>query len=511
MVHRTPDAGAGAGAGALDAIPFASSVALAVAVVWVAYRVWIVVYNLYFSPLSRFPGPKIAACTNLLSLYWTSTGQNHYRIKELHDRYGDVVRIGPTALVYRSAKAWTDIYGQRKSGDRPFLKDPKFYMSGPNGPNLLNADEADHARGRRLLSHAFSERALRDQEGLIGSYVDLLVDRLKGEIAASRETVDMTRWYNFTTFDIIGDLAFGEPFDCLRESQYHPWVEMVFVSTKVSALRRPLLVYPFLAPIVQRLLPQRLARMREAHFALSAEKVHRRLETKTERPDFMTYVLRFNDDRSMSAREMESNAALLIMAGSETTATLLSGFTYYSLANPTVYRKLVDEVRGSFNSYEEINFLRTSQLAYLNAALEETLRFYPPVPATTPRIVPKGGAVIDGQFIPEGMSVSGHHYSTYRAESHFTDADLFIPERWLDGRDKRFESDNRSVLHTFSLGPRNCLGQNLAYAEMRLIAAKLLWSFDMAMEESSAGWDIQKAFNFWEKNPLMVKLSPAQH
>jgi hypothetical protein len=62
----------------------------------------------------------------------------------------------------------------------------------------------------------------------------MLVDRLTGEISASRETVDMSQWYNFTTFDIIGDLAFGEPFDCLKDSQYHPWVEMVFVSCPQS-------------------------------------------------------------------------------------------------------------------------------------------------------------------------------------------------------------------------------------------------------------------------------------
>jgi hypothetical protein len=46
---------------------------------------------------------------------------------------------------------------------------------------------------------------------------------------------------------------------------------------------------------------------------------------------------------------------------------------------------------------------------------------------------------------------------------------------------------------------------------MRLIAAKLLWSFDMNLEESATGWHIQKSFNVWEKKPLMVKLSPAQH
>lgn len=58
----------------------------------------------------------------------------------------------------------------------------------------------------------------------------------------------------------------------------------------------------------------------------------------------MTCILRYNDDRSMTIREMEANAALLILAGSETTASLLSGFAYYIMANPLAYRKLVDEI-----------------------------------------------------------------------------------------------------------------------------------------------------------------------
>lgn len=368
-----------------------------------AYLLWTVVYNLYFSPLSKYPGPRFAACTDLQNLYWTSTGQYHYKIKELHDKYGDVVRTGPRTLVYRTPQAWKDIYGHRKSGAGSFLKDPKFYLRGPSGPSILNANDADHSRSRRLLSHAFSEKALRDQESLIQSYVDMLIERLNGEVTASRETVDMSQWFNFTTFDIIGDLAFGEPFDCLRESQYHPWVKMVFVSAKVLVLQRPLAVYPFLAPIVRRLLPKRLTKMREEHFALTNEKVHRRLETKTERPDFMAYILRYSDDRSMSIREMEASSALLILAGSETTASLLSGFTFYTLMNPSVHKKLVDEIRGAFGTYDEIDFQRVSQLPYLNAALEESLRVYPPVPAIIPRVVPEGGALIDGQFVPEGV------------------------------------------------------------------------------------------------------------
>lgn len=52
---------------------------------------------------------------------------------------------------------------------------------------------------------------------------------------------------------------------------------------------------------------------------------------------------------------------------------------------------------------------------------------------------------------------------------------------------------------------------SLAYAEMRLIAAKMLWSFDMTLDESSASWNIQKTYLIWERKPLMLKLSQAQH
>jgi hypothetical protein len=165
---------------AFDTISIMYMVAITVSVsiwrVWVTalrifqtlgYLSWTVVYNVYISPLSKFPGPKLAACTNLQNLYWTSTGQYHYKLKELHDKYGDAVRTAPKSLVYRNSQAWKGIHGHRKVGTRSFLKDPKFYLQGPRGPNLLNASDKNHSRERRLLSHAFSQNALREQESLV--------------------------------------------------------------------------------------------------------------------------------------------------------------------------------------------------------------------------------------------------------------------------------------------------------------------------------------------------------
>lgn len=104
---------------------------------------------------------------------------------------------------------------------------------------------------------------------------------------------------------------------------------------------------------------------------------------------------------------LASNADTLIIAGSETTATLLSGATYLLLRNPDALRKLTDEVRSTFKSDDEITFASVNSLTYMLACLNEALRCYPPVPGGLPRIVPKGsgGVTIAGQFVPEGVSV----------------------------------------------------------------------------------------------------------
>lgn len=136
---------------------------------------------------------------------------------------------------------------------------------------------------------------------------------------------------------------------------------------------------------------------------MSKEKVNRRLATKTNRPDFTSCILRYSDERGMTHKEIESNAAFLIIAGSETTSTALSGCIYCLLNYPHTYHRLVDEIRDTFHPQDDITILSSAKIPYLTCVLEETLRLYPPTPGIIPRRVPKGGAVIDGKFVPEGV------------------------------------------------------------------------------------------------------------
>ncbi|OBT52420.1 hypothetical protein VE04_06896 [Pseudogymnoascus sp. 24MN13] len=451
------------------------------AVLTILYTLSRVIYNIYFHPLSSYPGPKSHAVT-----------------RQLHETYGDVVRIAPDELSFTNADAWKDIYSHRQ-GHQPMPKDMSFYNIPPNGAHhLITANRADHSRQRRLVSHAFSDKALREQEPLIKGYVDLLIQRLHER--ANSGPLDMVAWYNWTTFDLIGDLAFGESFGCLENCTYHPWISMLFASIKAGAFLSSLKRYGIKWMMIV-LVPKGLLKSRTENMQLTKQKVMKRLEQGTSRPDFMSHILRHNDEKGMNAPEIIANSALLSVAGSETTATLLSGATYYLLKNPRVMKKLQKEVREAFKVEEDIDFAGVNGLEYMLAVLDESFRMYPPVPTGLPAVflVMEMLSTTDG-FREGYTSVSVNNWSTYRSEANFREPNSFIPERFLD--DPSFASDNKHALQPFSLGPRNCVGRNLAYVEMRLILAQVLWNFDMELAPESDNWASQKIFSLWQKGPL---------
>lgn len=159
----------------------------------------------------------------------------------------------------------------------------------------------------------------------------------------------------------------------------------------------------------------------------------------------------------MTSKEIESNASVLVLAGSETTATLLSGAVYYLCKSPQALQKLKEEIRERFPKEDDISLTVLPQLKYLSACVDETLRIYPPVAATMPRLCPAGGAMVCGKFVPGGTSVGVNQYAANRSSSNFSRPDEFIPERWLG--DARFETDSRAAMQPFALGSRNCIGR----------------------------------------------------
>lgn len=144
----------------------------------------------------------------------------------------------------------------------------------------------------------------------------------------------------------------------------------------------------------------------------------------------------------MTLEEMYTAAQVLIVAGSETSATALCGATYLLLSNPATLARLTAEVRAAFASEADILLQSTQALPYLSAVIEEALRLCPPGPGTFPRRVPEGGREVCGGFVPGGMTVGVHQVATHRSPANFREPLAFRPERWLG--DPAFEGDDRA-------------------------------------------------------------------
>jgi cytochrome P450 len=341
-------------------------------------------------------------------------------------------------------------------------------------------------------------------------FCNMLISKLHDQIEGpNKGKVDMVRWLNFTTFDIVGDLAFAESFQALEKGEYHFWMATIFHNMKIGVFFRVARAYPIFNRILMTIvgmIPAAAETIKKLQND-TKDKTMRRINSKTDRKDFISHFLRHNDDEKggVSTEEIISNAGLFIVAGSETSATLLSGMFFYLLKNPDYMTKLKEEVRSSFTSTEDMTFASQTRLPYLQACIEETLRIYPPVPAELPRVTPPEGVIINGEMIPGNISVGVPHYGMFHSEKNFKNASSYRLERWLG--DPAYASDDLTAVQPFSVGTRNCIGKNLAYAEIRSIMCRILWNFESELCPESNNWNQQKVYFLWEKPPLMIKLT----
>jgi hypothetical protein len=266
-----------------------------------------VVYNLVFHPLARFPGPFFHRATQLAYIHKFFRGTLPMDVLGLHEKFGPVVRLAPGELSFAEPEAWKDIYGRGAGSGQPEMtKYDKFYRMRGMVPSIFSEDKDRHTMLRRQLSHGFSDRIMREQEPIIGSYVDLLIRRLRercdsayaddDKARAISAPLDMTAWYNWTTFDIIGDLAFGEPFGCLEKAEYDPWVAAAnrsVMGRTVSIIVRYLNLGAIFEPI---LLYVGLKSLR-VHFENVRARVRRRMQLQFERPDLIEGILKKTDDK----------------------------------------------------------------------------------------------------------------------------------------------------------------------------------------------------------------------
>lgn len=278
----------------------------------------------------------------------------------------------------------------------------------------------DHDRFRRLFQPAFTNVALKAQHPLIASHADLVVARLT-ESHAAGDNINVTELATYYSVDMMSELVFGHSLGLLDGNpQYVSWVHAMLSGLRWVVLTAVLMQVPLLGSLLHALATGPMKGIVGAHYRLASELVDRRLDQKPEqagKPDVWSFVIgrqqqsekRGKGVKGLTRDDMHVAASMLMIVGTETSATVLCGVMYYlgQKANRHVHDKLALEIRSTIRHSEEVHndpglLVR---LPYLNAVLQEGLRMYMPG-GITPRVVPEGGATICGEYVPAGVSAA---------------------------------------------------------------------------------------------------------
>lgn len=200
----------------------------------------------------------------------------------------------------------------------------------------------------------------------------------------------------------------------LTTSTQHPWITTIQSFVSVAAFLQFTFAYPAIRLLVVALTPKRVKLARASHNAFVSEKVRARLSreydtTESEvnlKRDFISHLLQHKIDQdTLTQQEIIINASILVIAGSETTATAMAGVTYWLLRTPAALKEATEEVRMLFKNEDDINFSNatSTRMPYLVACIEEGLRMYPPTPAGLPRVV-ENDMAIAGYAVPKNVS-----------------------------------------------------------------------------------------------------------
>lgn len=468
------------------------------------YFTGLVVYRIFFHPLAKYPGPLLAKITDLYSTYHAWKGDRHLEFWRTHEKYGEIVRFGPNSLSFNSNVALKEIYGFKSN-----VRKGDFYAAFPPTKDTFNThssiDKASHARKRRVLSHAFSDSAIKSMENHILAHVRTFCDNLGSALnpqAWSPMEKPTSGWTpaknisdqaNYLTFDIMGDLCFGKAFGMLERPDNRFAIDLIG-----NAAHRHLICGTYL-PIheyhLDKVLFRKIAAGRARYMQYSKAQAGERMKMglDVERKDFFYHLLNAKDPetgKGFTTPELWGESNLLIIAGSDTTSTALSAAFFYLTHNPHTLAKLTQEVRAAFSDIEEIRSGPTlAGLHYLRACIDEAMRLSPSVGGVLPREVLPGGMEIAGHQIPAGTVVGVPHYTIHHNEAYYSSPFTYQPERWIANNDTGVSaasvSTAQSAFCPFSIGPRGCIGKGMAYLELTTSLARAIYLYDMRLQPGS--------------------------
>ncbi|KAF5542405.1 pisatin demethylase cytochrome P450 [Fusarium napiforme] len=420
------------------------------------------------SDLRSVQGPSAARWTLGWYTWKVWQGSFEHVNRDLHKKYGSVVRYAPNRYSFSDLEAVKVIYSLGTS----FPKSPWYIPWGnPGDGNLFNERSlAKHAHDRKQYQSTYSMSSLVNYE----AFVDESGNRYASLISMGLGFLDKGEDVG-NVIDTLGNLLGYSTIVGIVFPTLHNIIVPVmnfFAGSKGSG-----------AAYVTAFTKARISEVQSKPKAVILD------DSDTSTQSFLMKFLAKNTSKpdAFTTGHALKGCLMNMVAGSDTTGISLSAVLYYLLKNPSCMDKLREEVdtftaNGQISTY--VTYKKSQEMPYLQAVIKEALRLHPATGLPLERVVPKGGATISGRFFPEGAIVGINTWIAYRDRGVFgQDADSFSPERWLQDDEERVALMNRFWM-PFGLGSRTCVGRHISMLEMCKLVPALVRDFEFTQSDN---------------------------
>ncbi|KIW40987.1 uncharacterized protein PV06_06586 [Exophiala oligosperma] len=479
--------------------------------------------------LRSIPGPFLASFTDLWRFVKVNQLRFELTLQELHDRYGDLVRVGPNCISVGDPREIRQIYGI----SRLFQKSEYYRVAQPliNGKPVASlfmiTNEDAHKAAKRPIAHAYAMTSLLDYEPFVDNTSTVLVERLTSLYADSDKVCDIGEWLQWYAFDVIGEMTMSRRFGFLEQGRdvgtiiktlnksgaytaivgQMPWLDYLlaknrwwghlFSRDKMGVSK---FVLSFLQPRIDEAALRRRERKKDDNDDDDAD-----VTTSTDhRKDFTAKFIAASERYSgkIPPSQLLGWSLSNINAGSDTTAITLRAIFHFLLLHPACLSRLLDELHSA-ELGDAPTFRETSTLPYLGAVIKESLRLHTPVGLILERVVPQGGVTLCGRHFPAGTVVGCNPaviHQDARVFGRRYGVREFRPERWLEppsGGEELAEMER--CFMAFGAGKRTCIGKNISLLEVHKLVPLLLMKFKFTLVDPEKSLTIWNTFFVHQK------------
>ncbi|ETN42392.1 uncharacterized protein HMPREF1541_01546 [Cyphellophora europaea CBS 101466] len=455
-------------------------------------------------PLHPIPGPAVAKFTRVWLLMLELSGKRALAVHELHQKYGPVVRIGPNEISFSSPEALRQIYGANSK----FAKAPVYDSMGFKSTFTTRNRDEYRAMKKRILPN-FGPSAIAALEPNVHKHV---AGMIKVFDKKADKPIDIFPWVRLVALCVVGESFAAESFGGLERD------EPPEVLHEIDAVFPALFVrwmFPTIAAFLQY---SPVKSVRDFHGAAHAFRKYcstaytaylASSDSDTRNHDHLisrmvNERLRLSEKRQQLPRHVTDDGIVdeltnLIFAGTDTTGSSLT-YLFWELAHhPEWQVRLREELKEAVQQQESYSYSAISELPVLEGVVQEIFRVRPASIGALPRVVPAGGSVVDGIFVPASTIISCQGLTTQRDPTIFPNPDVFNPQRWLDASatDAANQLEQmRSQMMLFGKGARACLGRTLATMEIKCAVAAVVQRFQIGIGSPTTDQDMEMTDHF---------------